>query len=61
MVFIGTSAWSPAMSSGSLAVMDRSRRMRSVARFLAVVISQARGLLGVPSRGQRSAAIANAS
>ena len=31
--------------------------MRSVARFRAVVISQARGLLGTPSRGQRSAAM----
>jgi hypothetical protein len=35
--------------------------MRSIARFRAVVTSQARGLLGVPSRGHRSAAAANAS
>jgi hypothetical protein len=35
--------------------------MRSIARFRAVVVSQAPGLAGVPSRGQRSAAIANAS
>ena len=39
----------------------RSRRMRSIARFRAVVTSQARGLSGDPSRGHRSAAIANAS
>jgi len=35
--------------------------MRSIARFLAVVVSHARGFEGVPSRDQRSAAIANAS
>jgi len=35
--------------------------MRSVARLRAVVISHARGLRGVPSRGQRWAAMANAS
>ena len=39
----------------------RSRRMRSMARLRAVVISQAPGLSGMPSRGQRSAAIAKAS
>ena len=39
----------------------RSRRMRSIARLRAVVTSHARGLAGVPSRGQRSAAAANAS
>jgi hypothetical protein len=39
----------------------RSRRIRSIARLRAVVISQARGLVGRPSRGQRSAALANAS
>ena len=32
--------------------------MRSIARCRAVVTSQARGLAGTPSRGQRSAAIA---
>jgi hypothetical protein len=32
-----------------------------IARLRAVVVSQAPGLSGVPSRGQRSAAIANAS
>ena len=32
--------------------------MRSIARFRAVVTSHARGLSGVPSRGQRSAAAA---
>jgi hypothetical protein len=32
-----------------------------IARLRAVVISQAVGLRGVPSSGQRSAAIANAS
>jgi hypothetical protein len=35
--------------------------MRSIARFRAVVMSHARGLEGVPSRGQRSAAAAKAS
>ena len=35
--------------------------IRSIARLRAVVTSHARGLPGVPSRGQRSAAIANAS
>jgi hypothetical protein len=35
--------------------------MRSIARWRAVVISQARGLAGVPWRGQRSAATAKAS
>jgi hypothetical protein len=35
--------------------------MRSIARLRAVVMSQARGFAGSPSRGQRSAAIANAS
>ena len=39
----------------------RSRRMRSIARFRAVVTSHARGFAGVPSRGHRSAAAANAS
>src|SRR5579884_1877573 len=35
--------------------------MRSTARLRAVTISQAGGLVGMPSRGHRSAAIANAS
>ena len=48
-------------SRRSFAASVRSRRIRSIARFRAVVTSQARGLPGVPSRGQRSAAIANAS
>ena len=39
----------------------RLRRMRSMARLRAVEISQAPGLAGTPSRGQRSAATANAS
>ena len=42
-------------------VSRRSRRMRSIARFRPVVTSQARGFAGVPSAGQRAAAIANAS
>ena len=45
---------------GVFAASVRSGRMRSIARLRAVVISQARGLAGVPSRGQRSAAIASA-
>ena len=39
----------------------RSRRKRSIARLRAVIVSQAPGLGGAPSRGQRSAATANAS
>src|SRR5260370_42308067 len=61
VVFIGTSARLPATSRPNLVARARSRRMRSVARFRAVLINQARGLLGTPSRGHRSAAIANAS
>jgi hypothetical protein len=61
VVFIGTSALLPATSRPNLVARARSRRIRSVAPFRAVLISQARGLLGTPSRGHRSAAIANAS
>src|SRR5262245_34794864 len=61
VVFIGTSARLPATSRPNLAARVRSRRMRSVAWFRAVVINQARGLRGTPSRGHRSAAMANAS
>jgi hypothetical protein len=35
--------------------------MRSIARLRAVTTSQPPGFAGTPSRGQRSAAIANAS
>src|SRR5687768_6829111 len=38
-----------------------SRRMRSMARLRAVVTTQAPGVCGSPSRGQRSRAVANAS
>ena len=48
-------------SARSLSVPVRSRRMRSTARLRAVVVSQARGWVGTPSRGQRSAAVAKAS
>jgi hypothetical protein len=48
-------------SSRVFAASVRSRRMRSIARLRAVVISHPRGLRGAPSRGQRSAAAANAS
>ena len=48
-------------SSGSLAASTRSRRSRSIARWRAVVTSQAPGLSGTPSDGQRRAATANAS
>jgi hypothetical protein len=44
-----------------LAASVRSRLMRSIARLRAVVMSHAAGLSGVPSRGQRSAAMAKAS
>jgi hypothetical protein len=56
-----SSVASGASSRPIFAASVRSRRMRSIARLRAVVRSQARGLAGVPSRGQRSAAIANAS
>ena len=52
---------SVAASSRSLAARTRSRRIRSIARFRAVVTSHATGLDGVPSAGQRCAAAANAS
>ncbi|MDP4503400.1 hypothetical protein Q9G87_15615 [Nonomuraea sp. G32] len=61
VAFICTSAALPAASRPDLAARACSRRMRSVARFRAVVISQARGLPGMPSRDHRSAAIAKAS
>src|SRR6187401_2656719 len=51
----GTSNWRVFSAS------TRSRRRRSIARLRAVTVSQAPGLGGVPSRGQRSAAVANAS
>ncbi len=50
-----------AARSWVLAASVRSRRMRSIARLRAVVINHALGLLGVPSSGQRTAAVANAS
>src|SRR5690242_4047462 len=55
----------PSRSSRSscsvFAASVRSRRIRSIARLRAVAISQPTGLAGVSPRGQRSAAIANAS
>jgi hypothetical protein len=48
-------------SSFDFAASVLLRRMRSIAWFLPVVMSQARGFAGVPSRGHRSAATANAS
>ena len=58
---ITSSTGSGTSSSRVFSASVRSRRMRSIARLRAVVTSHARGLAGVPSRGQRSAAIANAS
>ena len=58
---ISISVCSGTSSSCVFSASVRSRRMRSTARFRAVVTSHARGLTGVPSRGQRAAAIANAS
>jgi hypothetical protein len=49
------------MSSARFDSSVRSRRIRSIARLRAVVTIHAPGLAGTPSRGQRSAAIANAS
>src|SRR5205807_10407901 len=54
--------WRSSRSSCSvLAASVRARRIRSIARLRAVVISHPVGLGGTPSRGQRSAAVANAS
>ena len=58
---ISSSVATGTSSSRVLAASVRSRRTRSTARLRAVATSQARGLAGFPSRGQRSAAIANAS
>ena len=55
------SAVSSRASSFVFAASTRWRRIWSMARFRAVEISQPTGLPGSPSRGQRSAAIANAS
>jgi len=49
------------LEQAGLRVSVRLRRIRSMARLRAVVTSHAQGFAGVPSRGQRSAAIANAS
>src|SRR5256886_3086958 len=58
----GSAASAAAASSRPVfAASVRSRRMWSIARLRAVVTSHAPGLRGVPSRGQRSAATANAS
>ena len=56
---ISSSTGSGSSSSFVFSSRARSRRMRSIARLRAVVVSQAPGLAGAPSRGQRSAAIAN--
>jgi hypothetical protein len=63
MVVSSTSSSTESGTSSSrvLAASVRSRRSRSIARLRAVVTSQPPGLSGVPSRGQRSAAMANAS
>src|SRR5262245_23499445 len=58
---ISSSTVSWRSSRRSFAASVRSRRIRSIARLRAVVTSQARGLAGVPSRGQRSAAAVKAS
>src|SRR5262245_60309536 len=58
---ISSSTVSWRSSRRSFAASVRSRRIRSIARLRAVVTSQARGLAGVPSRGQRSAATVKAS
>jgi hypothetical protein len=58
---IGSSAASGTSSRRVFSTSVRSRRRRSMARLRAVVISHVAGLEGTPSRGQRSAAIANAS
>jgi hypothetical protein len=56
-----SSAASRTSSSRVLAASVRSRRMRSMARLRPVATSHTAGLSGMPSRGQRSAAMAKAS
>jgi hypothetical protein len=56
-----SSIGSVACSSRVLAIRERSRRIRLIARLRAVVINQATAFAGSPSRGHRSAAIAKAS
>src|SRR4051794_20077706 len=58
---MSSSAVAGASSSCAFSASVRSRRMRSIALLRAVAISHARGFAGAPSRGQRSAAVANAS
>ena len=58
---ISSSTASAISSWRVLSASVRSRRIRSIARRLAVVISQTPGADGMPSFGQRSAATAKAS
>jgi hypothetical protein len=58
---MSSSTGSGGSSSLVFSASVRSRRMRSMALLRAVVTSHACGFEGVPSRGQRSAAVANAS
>jgi hypothetical protein len=58
---ISSSTASGTSSRRVLAASARSRRRRSIARLRAVIVSQAPGFGGVPSRGQRCAATAKAS
>jgi hypothetical protein len=58
---ISSSVASGRSSSCAFSANFFSRRIRSIARLRAVVTSHAVGLSGVPSFGQRSAAIAKAS
>ena len=63
-VFVSSITSSTASGTSSRRVFSasvRSRRRRSIARLRAVIVNHAPGLGGVPSRGQRSAATANAS
>ena len=54
-----TSSWS--VEQWQLLSSVRRRRSRSIAALRAVRTSQPAGLSGTPSRGQRAAAVANAS
>ena len=58
-----SSAGSPSRreSSSAFRAKVRSRLIRSIARFRAAVTIHAPGLIGMPSRGQRSSAVAKAS
>ena len=61
MTWTSSTVSSGTTSNGSLARSICSRRIASIARRLAVVVSQATGLVGIPSLRQAVSAAAYAS